>query len=126
MKIYFDQYVRNALYDKGGYYHDYSSVKEKRDFITSPQVSDLFGFFVSRYISLNFSKFFKKKDFSIVELGSNDGLLSLQILDYLKSNYSELYDNINYIIHTYKVSVKLIGSFKQFKLTCLFNLFGKL
>ena len=61
MKIYFDQYVRNALYDKGGYYHDHSSVKEKRDFITSPQVSDLFGFFVSRYISLNFSKFFKKK-----------------------------------------------------------------
>ena len=50
MKIYFDQYVRNALYDKGGYYHDHSSVKEKRDFITSPQVSDLFGFFVSRYI----------------------------------------------------------------------------
>ena len=98
MKIYFDQYVRNALYDKGGYYHDHSSVKEKRDFITSPQVSDLFGFFVSRYISLNFSKFFKKKDFSIVELGSNDGLLSLQILDYLKSNYLELYDNINYII----------------------------
>ena len=95
MKIYFDQYVRNALYDKGGYYHDHSSVKEKRDFITSPQVSDLFGFFVSRYISLNFSKFFKKKDFSIVEIGSNDGLLSLQILDYLKSNYSELYDNIN-------------------------------
>ena len=32
MKIYFDQYVRNALYDKGGYYHDHSSVKEKRDF----------------------------------------------------------------------------------------------
>ena len=22
MKIYFDQYVRNALYDKGGYYFD--------------------------------------------------------------------------------------------------------
>ncbi|MBA4728587.1 MAG: SAM-dependent methyltransferase [Candidatus Dadabacteria bacterium] len=98
MKIYFDQYVRNALYDKGGYYHDHSSVKEKRDFITSPQVSDLFGFFISKYISLNFSKFFKKKNFSIVELGSNDGLLSLQILDYLKSNYLELYENINYII----------------------------
>ena len=37
MKIYFDQYVRNALYDKGGYYHDHSSVKEKGILLLLPK-----------------------------------------------------------------------------------------
>ena len=98
MKVYFDQYLRNALYHKDGYYYDESSIKEKGDFITSPQISDLFGFFISSYISSHSSKFFNNKPFSIVEIGCNDGLLASQILNHLKNTNLDLYENINYII----------------------------
>ena len=50
--MYFDDYMRHKSYGSGGYYKSSLSVNEKKDFITSPNISNFFGNVIGKFLSL--------------------------------------------------------------------------
>lgn len=73
----FDEFMDIALYDKKfGYYRRKEIIfAENGDFITSPEVSDLFGYCLARQVSV-----FTKNNFDVLEFGAGSGKLAKQIL----------------------------------------------
>ena len=100
-----DLYLKKVLYDKNyGYYQSKNPFGAKGDFVTAPNISNLFGemiaiWFVSFWESLN-----KPKTINFVELGPGNGDLCLILLKTLKS-FPSVFDAVN--IFLYEKSKKL-------------------
>ena len=47
--MYFDDYMRHKSYGSRGYYKSSLSVSEKKDFITSPNISNFFGYYLKLF-----------------------------------------------------------------------------
>ena len=96
--ITFAKFMDFALYDKDyGYYTRHSNKFGKSgDFYTSPTVHRAFGEVISNLI-VKFFELIDKKDITVIELGSGNGYMALDILNTLKRNNEELYSNLNYI-----------------------------
>jgi SAM-dependent MidA family methyltransferase len=75
----FDEFMHLALYHpKYGYYRSNApKLGTSGDFITAPEISDLFGFCLAKQIA--------KIGGDILEFGSGSGVLATQILSYLKT-----------------------------------------
>ena len=73
-KIFFDEYMEEALYSKYGFFNN-EKVRSKKsgDFLTSPEVSKYFGKILNQWIQEN------DLDLNIVEFGSGTGSLIEQI-----------------------------------------------
>ncbi|MDC0077193.1 SAM-dependent methyltransferase [Acidimicrobiaceae bacterium] len=73
-KIFFDEYMEEALYSKYGFFNN-KKVRSKKsgDFLTSPEVSKYFGKILNQWIQKN------NLDLNIVEFGSGTGSLIEQI-----------------------------------------------
>lgn len=73
-KIFFDEYMEEALYSKYGFFNN-EKVRSKKsgDFLTSPEVSKYFGKILNQWIQKN------NLDLNIVEFGSGTGSLIEQI-----------------------------------------------
>ena len=104
--IYFDDYMRHKLYGSRGYYKSSFSVKEKNDFITSPNISNFFGNVIGKFIAEKINKRFNNEKFNIIEIGSNDGTLSLHILDYLSKFKKKIYQKTHYFIVEQNSNIK--------------------
>ena len=96
--MYFDDYMRHKSYGSRGYYKSSLSVSEKKDFITSPNISNFFGNVIGKFIAEKINKRFKKESFNIIEIGSNDGTLSLHILDYLSKFKNKIYQKTHFFL----------------------------
>ncbi len=94
----FRDFMEMALYYPGlGYY---TSAKQKigkeGDYYTSPNLTPVFGEMLGRQIE-EMWHILGEKEFTVVEMGAGTGLLSSDVLEYLKKN-PELYNELDYCI----------------------------
>ncbi len=100
-----DKFFNNVLYDsKFGYYSSRQPIGVKGDFITSPNVSNLFSEMIAVWIISSWELFGKPKNFNIIELGPGDGSLTKILLNTFKNfpkfNAAKkifLYEESNYL-----------------------------
>ena len=92
-----EKFIKLSLYDQEGYYSNSNIIGSSGDFITSPEISQLFGEILGLYILNYWQKNIKKK-FNLIELGPGKGTLLLDII-----KITEKFNNFNEA-----VSVKLI------------------
>ena len=69
-----DKFIEYSLYLKEGYYSNKQPIGSKYDFITSPEISQMFGEIISLFILEKWSKEINSK-FNLVELGPGKGTL---------------------------------------------------
>ena len=101
-----DLFLEKVLYDKSfGYYQKKNPFGKKGDFITSPNISNIFCemiaiWFVSFWQNLN-----RPKNINFVELGPGNGDFSFVLIETLK-NFPEIFKSVN--IFLYEKSANLI------------------
>jgi NADH dehydrogenase [ubiquinone] 1 alpha subcomplex assembly factor 7 len=77
------QFMREALFDeKSGYYRTKNPIGKDADFITAPEISQIFGELIAVYLLQIFS--LKKGKISLVEMGAGRGVLFYDILQTIK------------------------------------------
>ncbi|KCZ73237.1 hypothetical protein ANME2D_00300 [Candidatus Methanoperedens nitroreducens] len=96
--ISFRDFMEIALYYPGlGYYtSEGDKIGKRGDYYTSPDITPVFGEMIGRQLE-EMRQILGEKRFTVVEMGAGTGLLSQDILTYLKRN-KELYDNLDYCI----------------------------
>ncbi len=87
-----------ALYYPGlGYYNsEKPRIGKKGDYYTSPNLTPAFGEMLGKQLEEMWG-ILGEKEFTVVEMGAGTGLLSMDVIEYLKRN-DELYDCLNYCI----------------------------
>ena len=85
-----DKYIEVCLFDKDGYYKTSQPIGKRGDFITAPEISQLFGEILGLYIYDLWRKHLGSF-FNLVELGPGKGTLMADILRI--SNNFDLYMN---------------------------------
>jgi NADH dehydrogenase [ubiquinone] 1 alpha subcomplex assembly factor 7 len=76
-----DEMMREALSTSpGSYYQSQTSIGEKGDFITAPEISQLFGETIGFWIISKWEQLGRPKDFALVELGPGQGILMHNIM----------------------------------------------
>jgi len=72
--FYFDEYMEECLYSDFGFFNTTKVRSNKEgDFLTSPEVSDYFGYFISNFVKVN------NIDKNLLEIGAGTGSLGYQI-----------------------------------------------
>ena len=84
-----EKYIELCLNDDFGYYNNSIAIGKKGDFITSPEISQLFGEILGLFIYFFWDKNIDK-NFNLVELGPGRGTLLIDILNITK-NYSKFF-----------------------------------
>ena len=91
------EFMSVCLYhDKFGYYNKKEIIGEKGDFITSAEISQVFGELIAAWLVFNSKNFFKDK-YNYLELGPGKGTLSKDILRIIKKLDKNFYDNLKNI-----------------------------
>jgi cyclopropane-fatty-acyl-phospholipid synthase len=108
-----DAFFKNVLYDKKfGYYITKQPFGKEGDFLTSPNISNLFSEMIAIWLINTWEVFGKPKRFNIVELGPGNGSLTKILLQTFKK-FSEfnsakkifLYEQSNYLIKIQKNNI---------------------
>lgn len=100
-----DNYLDKVLYDKNyGYYQKNNPFGKEGDFITAPNISNLFSEMVSLWTVSFWEKLNKPKNFNFVELGPGNGDFCFNFIRTLK-NFPDVYNSVK--IHLYEKSRKL-------------------
>ena len=90
--------MREALFNlKEGYYINNNPIGIQGDFITSPEISQVFGELISAYFFYIWQNNFHKQEISIVEMGAGTGLLMKDLIRYAK-NHQDFIENIKFNI----------------------------
>ena len=69
-----DKFIELALYANNGYYLSKKPIGRKFDFITSPEISQMFGEIIGLYLLYNWKEKINSK-FNLIELGPGNGTL---------------------------------------------------
>ena len=94
-----DSFLDKVLYNKDfGYYQKKNPFGEKGDFITAPNISNLFGEMITIWLVSFWEKLKKPKKINFVEMGPGNGDLCLSILRTLK-NFPQVYKSINILLY---------------------------
>ena len=89
-----DNFIYISMYDENfGYYISKNPIGEKNDFITSPEISQLFGEIIGLYI-LDYWNMNINKSFNLFELGPGKGTMMRDILN-ISSNFPNYVSKIN-------------------------------
>ena len=100
-----DKFIKICMYDKKyGYYLKNNPIGKKGDFITSPEISQLFGEIIGLYI-VDYWKNNINENFNLIELGPGRGALIKDILN-ISSKFPEYLSSIN--LKLIEVNEKLI------------------
>ena len=92
-----EEYMTIALYHpKYGYYTKSNIIGKQGDFITSPEISQVFGELIATWLVFNSSIFFEN-NFNFLELGPGRAVLIQDILRTIKSLDTKLYNKIQHI-----------------------------
>ena len=78
-KIDVGQFIELCLYSNFGYYIKKNPIGKKNDFITAPEISQMFGEILASFL-INIWNNNIKKDFNLIELGPGTGILISDIL----------------------------------------------
>ena len=88
-----EKYIDLCLYSKDGYYKNSNVIGRKGDFITSPEISQLFGEIIGLVIySYWYNKI--KKSFNLIELGPGRGTLLIDLLNITKK-FTDFQDSLS-------------------------------
>ena len=79
-----EEYLEICLYGRHGYYKNNKAIGKEGDFVTAPEISQLFGEILGLYI-YSFWKNKINKTFKLIELGPGKGTLLIDILNITKS-----------------------------------------
>ena len=109
-----DEFFQNVLYDKkDGYYAFKEPFGKKGDFITAPNISNLFSEIIAIWIISVWQIFGKPKNLNIVELGPGDGSLTKTLLqvfkkfpDFNAAKKIYLYEISNFLKNIQKKNIK--------------------
>ena len=74
-----EKFLKLSLYSKNGYYKKANVIGRRGDFITAPEISQLFGDIIGLFI-INYWKENINKSFNLIELGPGLGTLLIDIL----------------------------------------------
>ena len=85
-----EKFIEVSLYDEDGYYTNSNVLGSTGDFITSPEITQLFGEILGLYI-LDYWKNYVNKKFNLIELGPGRGTLLLDILKITEVNKSIIF-----------------------------------
>lgn len=96
--ISFRDFMEMALYhpELGYYTSQKGRIGKEGDFYTSSNVTSIFGEMLGRQLE-EMWRILGAKEFTVVEMGAGTGLLSRDVLGYLKRN-KELYEDLDYCI----------------------------
>ncbi len=96
--ISFRDFMEMALYypELGYYTSDKDKIGKKGDYYTSPNLTPAFGEMIGRQLE-EMWHVLGEKEFTVVEMGAGTGILSQDIIDYLKKN-KKFYRGIDYCI----------------------------
>lgn len=97
--ISFRDFMAMSLYDPIlGYYASYrEKIGREGDYYTAPHLTPVFGAMIGKQI-LEIRRLLGDEGFIIVEIGGGKGLLSSDILDFIKREDSTFYDRVQYHI----------------------------
>lgn len=100
-----DHYLNMALYDpQDGYYFKEGIIGRNGDFITSPEITQIFGELIAIFIIDQWSSINSNYDLHIIECGPGRGTLIYDILNTLKQ-YNAVYERT--YIHLIEISPSL-------------------
>ncbi|MEK6690193.1 MAG: SAM-dependent methyltransferase [Nitrospirota bacterium] len=97
--ISFRDFMAMSLYDPIlGYYASYrAKIGREGDYYTAPHLTPVFGAMIGKQI-LEIRRLLGDEGFIIVEMGGGKGILSSDILDFIKREDSTFYDRVQYHI----------------------------
>ena len=104
-----EKYINICLFDTEGYYNNVNPLGKSGDFITAPEISQLFGEIIGLYI-YNIWKEKFNNNFNLIELGPGKGSLLLDILRITKG-FSKFKENLN--IYLIEINKTLINKQKK-------------
>ncbi len=94
-----DVYLEKILYDKNiGYYQNRNPFGVKGDYITAPNISNLFSEMVAIWLISFWKNLKKPKNLTFVELGPGNGDFCLMLIKTLK-NFPEAFNSIKIILY---------------------------
>ncbi|MEP9411938.1 MAG: SAM-dependent methyltransferase [Candidatus Brocadia sp.] len=98
-KITFAEFMQMVLYHpQYGYYNsDMERIGRFGDYYTSPTVHRMFGELIAKQLE-EMWKIVGEGIFTVVEMGANGGWLCHDIIQCIKKEYPNFYDNLHYII----------------------------
>ena len=99
-----EKFTEACLYGKFGYYNNSNVIGKKGDFITSPEISQLFGEIIGLFIFYHWKTNLKKK-FNFYELGPGKGTLLIDLFNITKK-FNEFQKSMN--IYLIERNIKLI------------------
>ena len=103
-----DLYLEKVLYDKNiGYYQKKNPFGIKGDYITAPNISNLFCEMISIWIVAFWENLKKPKSINFIELGPGNGDFCLILLRTLK-NFPDAYNSINIMLYEKSEKLKKI------------------
>ena len=122
-----EKFIEISLYGENGYYTDSKVIGSTGDFVTAPEISQLFGEILGLY-ALNYWQNNIKKKFNFVELGPGNGTLLLDIIKITKSfdafnkainiklieKNKKLMDVQKYNFIIFNININLINWFQDF------------
>ena len=80
-----DEFINFTLFEKNAYYIEKKPIGKKKDYITSPEISQMFGEIIGLYI-LNYWENNINSEFNLIEFGPGNGTLLNDILRTTKLN----------------------------------------
>ena len=114
-----DKFIDLALYQRNGYYLSKKPIGRKFDFVTSPEISQMFGEIIGVYLVYNWKEKINSK-FNLIELGPGNGTLfkdierTAKILPNFFENANVNLVEINKELR--KIQEKNLNYFKQSKI----------
>ena len=99
-----DKFIEICLFEKHGYYRDNQPIGSSSDFITAPEISQLFGEILGLYI-YNVWHQHLKCNFNLIELGPGKGTLLADILR-INKNFVSFLNSIN--LNLIEINKKLV------------------
>ena len=80
-----DEFINHCLHKQDSYYVENNPIGENNDFVTAPEISQMFGEIIGSYI-LNYWLTNINSDFKLIELGPGKGTLLKDILRVAETN----------------------------------------
>ena len=114
-----DKFIDLALYERNGYYLSKKPIGRKFDFVTSPEISQMFGEIIGVYLVYNWKEKINSR-FNLIELGPGNGTLfkdierTAKILPNFFENANVNLIEINKELR--KIQEKNLNYFKQSKI----------
>ena len=96
-RITFAEYMDACLYHPEHGYYTKADQNERRDYITSVDVTPMFGRLLARQFHEMWSVLGRPQLFALVEAGASTGRLARQVLDCARESLREFYEAIRYV-----------------------------